>query len=309
MEEVTRDLQVLSEPVRVRLLAVLHEAELGVGELCRVLQLPQSTVSRHLKALRVAGWIWRRTEGTSSLYGAAPEQIDEVGQRLWEVVGGAFGSTLQATEDRARLDAALAAREGSFFGRMHAGWDELRRDLFGDTFLLPALTALLSEELVVADLGCGTGPALAALAPAVRRVVGVDREPRMLAAAAARTEAFGNVELRPGGLADLPLDDGQVDAALCILVLHHVIDLPGAFQEIHRILRPGGRLVVVDMIAHDRRDWRRTMGHRHLGFARAALEGCGRASELELRRWAPLPPAPEAQGPPLFIAVFSRSAQ
>lgn len=309
MEDVVRDLNVLSEPVRVRLLAVLHEAELGVGELCRVLQLPQSTVSRHLKALKVAGWIWRRTEGTSSLYGADPEQIDEVGQRLWEVVGAAFAATLQATEDRARLDAALAARQGSFFGRMHAGWDDLRRELFGDAFLLPALTALLSDELVVADLGCGTGPALAALAPAVRRVVGVDREPRMLAAAAARTRAFDNVELRPGGLAQLPLEPEEVDAALCILVLHHVADLQRAFQEIHRILRPGGRLVVVDMIAHDRQDWRHSMGHRHLGFARDTLEAQAQAGGLALRRWAPLPPTPEAAGPPLFVAVFARPAR
>ena len=292
----------------MRLLAVLAEAELGVTELVRVLQLPQSTVSRHLKALRTAGWIRRRTVGTSALHGADLDAVDPVGQQLWGVVGPAFAVTHQAREDRVRLAAALAEREGegSFFGRMHAEWDTLRAELFGDAFLTAALCALLPSDWVVADLGCGTGPALAVLAPAVQRVIGVDREPQMLATAAARVAAFDNVQLREGGLTALPLEDAEVDAATCLLVLHHVDDLERAFSEIHRSLRPGGRLVVVDMVAHDRRDWRHTMGHLHLGFDLERLETDAGKGGLMLLQAHSLPPSAEAQGPPLFVATFGR---
>lgn len=311
MDDVVRDLAVLSEPVRVRLLAVLEEAELGVTELVRVLQLPQSTVSRHLKALRTAGWIRRRTVGTASLHGADLDTVDPVGQQLWNVVGDAFRATHQAREDRVRLAAALAERDegDSFFGRVHAEWDALRRELFGDTYLAAALAALLPADWTVADLGCGTGEILALLAPGVHRVIGVDREPRMLEAAAERTRSFHNVDLRQGALDALPLRDGEVHAATCLLVLHHVEAVDGALREAHRVLREEGRLVVVDMRAHDRRDWRHTMGHRHLGFDRAALVELARERGLDLVAWRDLPPAPEAQGPPLFLAVFGRNRE
>ncbi|MEQ1501105.1 MAG: metalloregulator ArsR/SmtB family transcription factor [Myxococcota bacterium] len=307
MDALTRDLSVLAEPVRIRLLAALDPQELGVGELCRVVQLPQSTVSRHLKALQVAGWIRRRSEGTSGLFRVDREAVDPVGIRLWDVVRDAYRATRQAEEDQLRLEAVLASRseDGSFFGRRPGEWDALRRELFGDTFLTSAIAALLPPSWTVADLGCGTGPALIELAGAVRRVVGIDREPRMVELARARTADLPNVEIRLGGLEGLPLEDGEVDAAICLLVLHHVDDPTDAFREASRVLVPGGSLVVVDMVAHDREDWRHLMGHRHLGFGQDALIRWASAGGLALRSFRLLPPGPEAQGPPLFLAVFA----
>lgn len=309
MQDVVRDLSMLAEPARVRLLAALDEAELGVAELVRVLQLPQSTVSRHLKALRTAGWVRRRSVGTSSLHGADLEAVGPVGQQLWATVGAAFAATHQAREDRVRLAAALAERDGdSFFGRVATGWDEVRRELFGSDFLTTALPALLPPHWVIADLGCGTGELLDLLAPVVERVIGVDREPKMLDAARARTSRHPNVDLLEGALASLPLDPATIDAATCLLVLHHVDRPDAVWSEVCRVLKPGGTFVVVDMQPHDRHDWRHTMGHRHLGFDRDSVVGMAEAGGLQLVQWRGLAPAPEAQGPPLFLANFTRPA-
>lgn len=306
LELLTRDLGVLSEVVRIRLLALLEEHELGVGELCRVVQLPQSTVSRHLKALQVAGWIRRRSEGTSGLFRVEPEQVEPSSWKLWEVVREVYLPTRQFEEDRHRLAHVLAQRHeaGSFFGRRHAEWDALRQAWFGERFLPAGLIALLPSEWTVADLGCGTGPALVELAPVVRRVVGIDQEPLMVEAARKRTQDLPNVEVRLGGLEALPLDDASVDAATCMLVLHHVVDPVAVFKEIARVLLPGGRLVLIDMVPHDREDFAAAMGHRHMGFEEAALAMWAEEGGLAAGSFRTLPPAEEAQGPPLFLATF-----
>ncbi|MCA9493409.1 MAG: metalloregulator ArsR/SmtB family transcription factor [Myxococcales bacterium] len=308
MEQLLGDLATFTEIARVRLLSALMQHELGVGELCRVLQLPQSTVSRHLKALQVAGFVRRRSEGTSGLYRADPDELDDQRKALWGLVHDAYLATLQAEEDRVRLQSVLQQRDGQgFFERRHAEWDAMRRELFGDRFLSEALLALLPPDLRIADLGCGTGPALVVLAPVVRRVIGVDREQKMLRAAEGRVGELDNVDLRLGGIEDPPLSDGEVDAAICVLVLHHVADLDAAFVGARRVLVPHGRLVVVDMMAHDRRDWLHTMGHAHLGFDRESLQLPARRAGLVERTWRPLPPSPEVSGPPLFLAVYERA--
>ncbi len=303
-----RHLETFTEPARVRLLWLIEREELGVGELCRILQQPQSTVSRHLKALQVGGWVRRRSEGTSGLFRL--DELDPMAGRLWTVVRDEHGTTRLAAEDAARLQAALDARRldgRGFFGRMSGEWDAIRAELFGDQLLQPALLALLPPDWVVADLGCGTGQAICALAPSVRRVIGVDREQRMLDAAAERLQGASNAELRLGGLEALPLADGEVDAALLSLVLHHVDDPVAALIEVRRALRPDGRAVVVDMVAHQRDEYRWTMGHIHLGFSREDLFNLADQAGLVVGRWAALPPAPGAAGPPLFVAVLARS--
>jgi SAM-dependent methyltransferase len=305
MDPLYRQLALLSEPVRVRLLSVLADEELGVGELCRVVQLPQSTVSRHLKALQTEDLVRRRTEGTRSLFRTAVEQGEA--RDLWAAVNDRFRATLQHEEDRARLAAVLESRAGEslgFFGRVHAEWDALRAELYGEAFLEPALAALASPDITALDLGCGTGANLARLAPWVRRAIGVDREPAMLRAAAERLAHLPHVTLLEGPLESLPLDDATVDLALCTLVLHHVDDPAQALAEARRVLRPGGRLAVVDMLPHDRGDWRHTMGHRWLGFAPSQLRSWAQEAGFRPGPCLPLHPGADAQGPPLFVARF-----
>ncbi len=305
MADVFEQLAALSDPARVRLLAVLANGELSVGEIAHVLQVPQSTASRHVKALETAGWVERRASGTTSLLRFANAPGDQA-TRLWQAVSEPVTETARHQEDLDRVTAVLAARtpDQGYFGRVSAGWDQVRRDLFGDGFMLPTALSLVDANLVIGDLGCGTGHVVAAIAPSVTRVIGIDQEQVMLDVARARTAEYDNVELRPGGLSALPLEDDTLDAALCMLVLHHVADLKAAFHEIARVLHPGCRLVALDMRAHDRQEYRAAMGHVHLGFDRADLEGPARAAGLRLERWTDLPPQPGAQGPPLFLAVF-----
>ncbi|MCB9663866.1 MAG: metalloregulator ArsR/SmtB family transcription factor [Alphaproteobacteria bacterium] len=294
----------LAAPVRVRLLRLLEVEELGVGEIAQVVQLPQSTVSRHLKVLLDEGWVSRRPDGTAAFFRLA-ERMPEGAEALWDVVRAATDD--DHPEDGLRLASVLAARQvdsRAFFGRVGASWATLRRELYGDGFLLHALAALLPEDRVVADLGCGTGDLLVALAPCVRRALGVDREPAMLEAAALQLRDHPHVELRQGSLEDPPLAEGEVDAALFVLVLHH-LDAPGlALRGARRALTPEGRVVVVDMVAHDRDDYRRTMGHRHLGFDEDELASLAEDAGLRVRRRVVVPPAPEASGPAVFVAVL-----
>lgn len=308
MDSLFPHLSLLAEPVRVRLLALLSREELGVSELCRVVNAPQSTVSRHLKDLRVAGWLRRRTEGTSGLVRLDTSELPPEAVALWAVVRDAWMAGPQWAEDEGRLAAVIAAREAStsWFGRLRRDWERVRRDLFGEGYVAHVLVALLGEGAVIADLGCGTGEMLALLAPAASKVIGVDREQAMLDVAAERTVEFANVDLRRGTLDDLPLKNAEVDLAVCMLVLHHVEAPDRAFAEVRRVLRKEGRVVLLDMQKHDRSEYRATMGHVHLGFSEAEVRGLADDAGLRLLAWRPLGAAAGASGPPLFVAVLGR---
>lgn len=301
-----QDLSTLSDPTRVRLLRLLESEELGVGELVRITRLPQSTVSRHLKTLLNQGWIQRRSDGPANLLRMPTESMATTAQRLWGVVRSETDDLY--TEDARRMQSLVALRAGDSreFFRRHAGrWAALRRDLYGDSFILTALVALLPAGMVVADLGCGSGETLAGLAPAVATAIGIDREAAMLEAARAQTAGLANVELREGGLEALPLDDACLDAALCSLVLHHISDVDAVLAEVSRTLKPGGRFVLLDMVPHDREELRRAMGHQHLGFSEQTLRAAGAKAGLNLRSYHRLPEARDALGPGLFVTVFT----
>lgn len=293
----------------MRLLTLLARDELGVGELVRILQTPQSTVSRQLKLLQQAGWVRRRADGNAAWYRADLDAVGEAARALWQVVGADHTSSLLAAEDNQRLDQILAERRPdaeTFFGREHARWDTLRTELFGDRFLLPTLLSLLPSDLTVVDVGCGTGEVLAALAPVVARVIGVDREAAMLDAARRRTDGLPHVSLRQGALEHLPLADAEVHCATCILVLHHAVDPTRALTELRRVARD--RVVLLDMVAHDREDWQHTMGHRQLGFSAERITDDAAAAGLIVRSRVVLPTQPGVQGPPLFVSVLEPAA-
>jgi ArsR family transcriptional regulator len=300
----------LADPTRSRILLLLDRRELTVSQLCVVMQLPQSTVSRHLKALADSGWVSARGEGTSNVYGMTRD-IDPAARRVWAIVREQVSATSGAAGDQRRLQAALTerrTRSQEFFSSSAGQWDRMRDELFGDRFHLGALAALADPSWVVGDLGCGTGAVTAALAPFVARVVAVDASAAMLQAAKKRLQGVDNVDLRRGDLESLPIDDDRLDAAVVMLVLHHVPEPAKALAEIARVLGPAGRVLLVDMQSHDREIYRQQMGHLWLGFSDDHITTLLTEAGFDLVRIVALPSDTRAKGPGLFAATAVRNA-
>lgn len=298
-------LSVLADPTRSRILLVLERHELTVGELCTILQLPQSTVSRHLKLLADDGWIIARGEGTSRFYRMIGERLDDSTKALWSVVRAQISPTASATQDERRAEGVLAKRRDKalvFFRDSFELWDRMRTEMIGERADLLALLHLIDETWVVGDLGCGTGAIAEAIAPCVARVVAVDESGPMLEAARNRLASHDNVELRVGNIESLPIDDAALDVAILFLVAHFVTDPSRAMTEIRRVLRPGGRLLIVDLMSHDRVDYVVQLGHVWQGFDGSQVTAWLEAAGFSRCRYQPLPAAPEAKGPTLFVA-------
>jgi ubiquinone/menaquinone biosynthesis C-methylase UbiE/DNA-binding transcriptional ArsR family regulator len=299
-------LSALADTTRSRILLLVDRHELTVTELCAVMQLPQSTVSRHLKALADSGWIAARAEGTSNLYSMTRDGLDPAARRLWTLVREQVGATAAAGRDQHRLQSVLADRRTKsqeFFSSSAGQWDRLRDDLFGERFHLAALAAFADPEWTVGDLGCGTGQVTSALAPFVGHVVAVDASAAMLQAAKRRLHGFDNVDLRRGELEQLPIDDGRLDAATLMLVLHHVPEPERALAEVARVLKPGGRLMIVDMLPHDRESYRQQMGHVWLGFSGEHVRRLLDQAGFEKIRIVSLLPDARTKGPGLFVST------
>jgi ArsR family transcriptional regulator len=292
------------------MLLLLEKHELTVGELCAVLQMPQSSVSRHLKTLADDDWVTSRRDGTSRFYGMAVDDLGTAAGRLWPIIREQVAATTAASHDHRRLRSVLARRRAksrAFFASAAETWDSLREDLFGDTFFLWALVGLVDPSLVVGDLGCGTGQLSQTIAPFVKTVVAVDASNDMLDAARQRLGEVKNVDIRQGELESLPIENGELHAAMLSLVLHYSPDPARALVEVARVLRPGGRVLVVDMLPHDREEYQQQMGHVWLGFSEKQitkfLAGAG-FSDVRIRA---LPVDPDAKGPALFAAIAVKS--
>jgi ArsR family transcriptional regulator len=303
-------MSVLADDARSRLLLMLERQELTVGELRSVMQLPQSTMSRHLRTLADGGWVASRPDGTHRLYHATLDELDSAAQQLWRLTREQVEASASAQQDVLRLAGVLAERRSrsqEYFAGAAGQWDRVRDELFGQRAYLLGLLGLLDPLDVVADLGCGTGAVAELLAPLAHKVIAVDDSAAMLKAARGRLKSHGNVQVRRGELEALPLPDQSVDVATLILVLHHIADPGKVVAEVSRILRPGGRLLVVDMLPHERAEYRQEMGHVWMGFGERRVRSLISAAGLGGTRIRPLPVEPSAQGPALFAAVAERT--
>ena len=301
-------LAALADPTRGRILLLLEQQALTVGEVCSVMQLPQSTVSRHLKVLVDEGWAAARSEGASRLYRIA--NLRTPSRQIWDTVKAEVGATIASQQDRLRLRAILEIRRdksSAFFSAAAGDWDRMRLELFGSNAEVLPLLALLDDDLVVGDLGCGTAPISRMLAPFVSRVIGVDASPAMLDAARAR--AVDNMELREGKLEELPIKDNELDVALFFLVLHYVVDPVIALKEAARALKPGGRLLIVDMMPHENEEMQETMGHLWPGFTTEQLNQWLKAAGFPRVQHIALPVDARAKGPALFASRANKPTE
>jgi ubiquinone/menaquinone biosynthesis C-methylase UbiE/DNA-binding transcriptional ArsR family regulator len=299
----------LSDPTRCRMLLLLQKHELTVGELCAILQMPQSSVSRHLKTLADDDWVASRRDGTSRFYSMPLDDLDEAAGRLWPIIREQVAATTSAAQDERRLRGVLTRRRAksqAFFASAAGQWDTLREDLFGDTFYLWAVLGLIDPTLVVGDLGCGTGQLSQTIAPYVNRVIAVDASADMLDAARQRLAEAKNVDIRPGELEALPIDNETLHAAMLSLVLHYSPDPARALAEVGRVLRPGGRVLVVDMLPHDREEYQQQMGHVWLGFSEKQISKFMTGAGFTEALIRPLPVDADARGPALFAAIATK---
>lgn len=296
----------LADPIRSRTLLALERHELTVNELCSVLQLPQSTVSRHLGTLAADDWVFARADGTSRWYSMATERLDPAARKLWNVVREQISATAQAAHDEQRLASTIAERRAAskqFFSTAAGRWDRLRSELFGERPELTALLGLIDEDLTVGDLGCGTGQLSETLAPHARRVIAIDDSSAMLAATRKRLIGAKNVQIRKGDLQSLPIENGELDVAILFLVLHYVPEPLRALAEAQRATREGGRILVVDMLPHDREAYRQQMGHVWQGFSEPQMKSWLKQTGFDRIRYRALPPDQSAKGPVLFAAT------
>src|SRR5262245_7889130 len=260
----------LADPTRCRMLVMLEKHELTVSELCAVLQMPQSSVSRQLKTLADDKWITSRRDATSRFYTMSLEDLDSAASRLWPLIREQVAQTTAAKHDERRLRGVLDRRRlksQEFFATAAMKWDRLRGELFGETFFLWAVLGLIDPTLTVGDLGCGTGQLTETVAPYVRRVIAIDGSSEMLDAARKRLGELHNVDIRQGELEALPIRDGELDAALLSLVLHYSPDPSRTLAEVSRVCRPNAKVLIVDMLPHHHEEYQQQMGHVWLGFS------------------------------------------
>ena len=263
----------LGEPTRARLLRLVEQQELNVGELSAILALPQSTTSRHLKVLVEDGWLVAQRDGTSRLYRLS-EGVPQAKRALWDLVRASLEGTQAVGRDDENLSQVIAQRRSKsqeFFADAAPQWDALREELFGPHLEFSVLSALLPREAVLADLGCGTGRLAELAAPFVRQVIAVDNSEAMLQAAQSRLKRHSNVILVRGSLNKLPIPSQSADLAVLCMVLHYVPEPAIALAEIARVLSPDGTLVIADIRTHAREELRAQMGHVWSGFGEEQL--------------------------------------
>lgn len=305
--------QALADPSRVRALMLVRTMELTIGEIAQVLGQSQPRVSRHVRILAEAGLVRRRKEG-SWTFVDWPSGASEALAALLD--GAAEGPDREMfTADRLRLDHVRQERAEAasrWFESRADRWDALRALHAPNARIEDALVELAGEQPLgtLVDVGTGTGRMIELLGDAARTAIGIDRSPEMLRLARVRLEPVlgEEVQLRQGDMGAIPLPDASADTVVLHLVLHHAHAPGTAIGEAARLLRPGGRLLVVDFDAHGREELRRIHGHQRLGFSDGQIgrwcEDAGIALDdvrslpgdpLTVKLWSATRPSPRAK--------------
>jgi ArsR family transcriptional regulator len=275
MDNILAVFKALGDEARLRILRAVEIAELSVAEIVQALDMPQSSVSRHLKPLRDSGLLETRREGTSVYYRRGPVFQDAAfSQLLSEKLAELRG----ASRDRAAVDRALELRRREstrFFDEIAGRYGSLTQPGGGWRGLAAALAAGFEGKRVT-DIGCGEGELTLLLARFAERVTAVDLSSQMLRVVKERSEESGlagRVSVEEGDLEHLPLQDGSQDAVFVSQVLHHAMRPALALKEAARILKPGGQVILLDLSRHDQEWVREQWADQWLGFDESELRG------------------------------------
>jgi ArsR family transcriptional regulator len=278
--QILRWLRLLGDPARVRVLRLLSREELSVAELQEILGMGQSRISMQLSQLRQAGLVDVRKSGQKSIYRlAAPPDARTI---LTEVLEKAGDEIAESEHDDEALRLALERRKD----HLRSYFDELA-GRFGRLYVpgrswkaLAEMLLRLLPPLVIADVGAGEGTLALMLARSAERVIAVDSSRKMVEVGAdlVARHGLGNMEYRLGDMEELPIEDGSVDLVLMHQALHHALHPPRALDEALRVLRCGGRIVVLDLVRHDVEAARDMYGDLWLGFTEVELSSLLRQS-------------------------------
>ncbi len=295
-------LKAAGEETRLRVLALLAEAELTVSDLTDILRQSQPRISRHLKLLVEAGLVERFREGTWAFFRLAEHGGGaDVARSLIDHLNPVDRTIARDRERLASVRQARAAAAQAYFRAHAAEWDRIRKLHVADEAVEEAIRAALSDKPFrsLLDLGTGTGRMLEMFGPDIERGLGLDLSLDMLLLARDRLERAGlkNCSVRQGDIYDLPLANDSFDVVILHQVLHFLDDGARAIREAARVLRPGGRLLVVDFALHEQEFLREQFAHRRLGFAPDTVTQWITASGLEpvMHKSLALEPGPEGK--------------
>ena len=296
----TATLKAAAEPTRLRILALLAEAELTVSDLTEILRQSQPRLSRHLRLLTEAGLVDRFREGSWAFF-----RLGERGgtaELARALIGRLKIDDAIVLRDRERLAAVRTSRAAAaqnYFRRHAAEWDRIRRLHVADAAVESAIRTALADKPIrsLLDLGTGTGRMLELFGADIERGLGLDLSLDMLALARARLDRAGlkHCSVRHGDIYDLALPRDSFDVVIIHQVLHFLDDSARAIAEAARVLRPGGRLLVVDFAPHDLEFLREEHAHRRLGFSAETVTGWLEAAGLDVLRQETLPPGPQGK--------------
>jgi len=272
MASITKTLRVLADPHRLRILLLLKVEELSVAELQEILAMGQSTISTHLAQLKQANLVEDRRTGKSSLYHLTAARCEP----LDEILAHARREIPETAADQAAMRRVLKKRQD----KMRAFFDSVagrlgRNYVPGKSWksLAEALLRLM-PPMVIADLGAGEGAFALLLAERAKKVIAVDTSAKMIEVGRelASRHAVQNIDFRLGDMEEIPIGDGEVDLVWVSQSLHHALHPERAIQQAHRILAPGGRIVVLDLLKHRFEEAREMYADEWLGFSETELE-------------------------------------
>jgi SAM-dependent methyltransferase len=273
MASIVKILRVLADPNRLRILLLLEGEELSVAELQEILAMGQSTISTHLSQLKQAGLVEDRRTGKNNLYRLKRENGAGV---LGELFTQARNEIAEAKRDQAAVKRVLRKRQD----KMRAFFDEVA-GRFGRSYVPGKSWKSVAEALlklmppmVIADLGAGEGAFSLLLAQRAKQVIAVDTSARMVEVGRqqAKRQGVKNVEYRLGDMEEVPIQDASVDLVFFSQSLHHALHPERAVAEAWRILKPGGRIAVLDLAKHRFEEARELYADEWLGFSEVELE-------------------------------------